>query len=69
MKFRKNGSIIAIDLGKRVKSKKRNEAEKELVKVIAENVSISTRKSATALGVSLNKFHDDLSFKSYQFHD
>ena len=48
---------------KGVKSKKYQEAEKELINVVAEDPSISTWKAATAFGVSqtliLTMLHDD----------
>ena len=55
------------------KSKRGDEADNELVVVVAENQSSSTQAAATVLGVSqtliLALFHDDLHFKTYKFHD
>jgi transposase len=70
--FEKNGSVIAVDPRKGIKSKKRENAEKELVQVVAENPSISSRKAASALGVSqtliVTILNDDLHLKPYKFH-
>ena len=71
--FEKTGSVVCTSKNKKPRSHKREEAKNQLEVMITEKPDLSSRKEASALGISqtlvLTILHDDLHLKAYKFNN
>jgi transposase len=69
--FEKTGSVGHTPPKRRENTQKRNDAKNQLEKMVTEDCTLSTRKAASAIGVSqtfiVSILHDDFHLKAYKY--